>query len=475
MLKKPGVLLLGALVLATVLIGAAGAVNPPRPIAAPGIDLSNRAAVVKYLNSLGIDSKHVVIQSGARNYAGPSCPGLRWTCTTARQVVQIHGTNNQFECTASNAPGGSATAPNDCLIVQSSASTDNNATCTEKVGDPSGPQSCRIYQLNTSGANNATVRQQVAVGFGSIQYAEQSTEISQWNATGSNNAQVNQDLKESQSATVTTGAITQQQDGRQRAGVTQHSDSGNNMAQVNQSLQLKLSATGGSSITQSQDTLSGDYNQSGIIYQNADPNSVNFGPSSGTNTATLFQLNDLNAIGSKTPSLNQTQGNFNNGLFGDIDQLSTGISTSSTNQSEHQTLGASQIPAGGLSQTQYGPMLYDPEQGTNPGDTQNVSQSSDQNAGSGAFQSDRAEASCESSGTCNVHQVVTNNAGRGTNSCTDSFCDIGVTATTGGEGGGVFQCNGDGESGCPFPPFPDPTPPNICSVLFTAPPCSFID
>ena len=336
---------------------------------------------------------------------------------------------NQFVCTTSSA---GRTRRRDCLIVQSSSSAANSATCTEKAGDPTGTQSCRIYQLNMSGANNATVLQQVAATSGTRRPRRRRPRSRSGTTSGSNAATVNQDLKESQSATVKTGSITQQQDGYQSAGVTQHSDTGNNAAQVNQSLQLKLAATGGSSITQKQNTTGGGVQPErdhlperrsglpGVGELNGDP--------TGTNTGYLNQLNDLNASGTKTAVLNQTQGAPNTGLFGDIDQLSTGISTGKTNQSEHQTLGVSQVPPGGITQTQYGPMWWDPEQGTNPADTQLVAQSSDQHAGPDAYQNNQAQASCETTGLCTVTQSVANDKQKATNSCSDSFCDIGVTA-----------------------------------------------
>src|SRR5262245_30582495 len=87
MLKKWGVLLLGASLCAVVLIAGANAVTAP--ITTPSFDLASKAAVMKYLATHGIDTKKIVIQRGARNYAGPHCPGKGWTCTTSKRVVQI--------------------------------------------------------------------------------------------------------------------------------------------------------------------------------------------------------------------------------------------------------------------------------------------------------------------------------------------------------------------------------------------------
>ena len=75
-------------VLAFLPSGAATAARPAdRNVVAP--DLSTVANVKTYLRSLGVDPRGVVIQRGARNYAGPNCPGAAWNCTTSTRVVQI--------------------------------------------------------------------------------------------------------------------------------------------------------------------------------------------------------------------------------------------------------------------------------------------------------------------------------------------------------------------------------------------------
>ena len=465
-----GALFLGMLAAAAMISAGAGARTTQT--VDPRIDVSSNAGIAKFLISHGIDPKGFVIQRGAHNYAGPSCPGVRWHCTTAKHVVQIMATNNpnntnQYSCTASSAPAQSG--PNDCLIVQSSAGTDNNATCVEKIGDPTGTQSCGIYQLNTTGANNAYVQQAVAASAAPLgaQSAGQDTKIAQWAGSGSNNAQVNQDLKESQSASAgSTDSITQTQDGHQTTAVSQHSDSGANNAKVLQSLQLKASATGGTWIMQSQDAdSSGGPNTSAAVYQNSDQDS---GPitSTGTNNAYVFQSNDLNASGSKTGNLTQTQGASGDGLLGHVDQRSIGVSTTQANQSEHQSLGASQV-SGTLVQTQRGPLAFDPNQASNTGDTFTVSQSSDQNAGPTANQTDTEAASCDSSGLCTLTEKLSDGHGSGTNSCSGSSCNIGLIANS----DGVHQCSEDCSS--PFDTSPPP-PPDICSQIPSAPGCVVI-
>ena len=81
------------------------------------------AAVAKihsYLRSIGLDPRTVVIQTGKRNYAGPRCPGKRWTCTTATRVLQA-GSDNVYQCSpaasvvSSTNDGGTQT----CEVTQS--------------------------------------------------------------------------------------------------------------------------------------------------------------------------------------------------------------------------------------------------------------------------------------------------------------------------------------------------------------------
>jgi hypothetical protein len=107
------------------------------PLTVPTLNLSSKSAVDKYLTTLGVDKKGLVIQRGARNYAGPKCPGKGWTCTKSKRVVQLSNAINvsQFTCTAST--GGSASSPDECLIIQSSSGAMNDATCVEKASPTS--------------------------------------------------------------------------------------------------------------------------------------------------------------------------------------------------------------------------------------------------------------------------------------------------------------------------------------------------
>jgi hypothetical protein len=455
-----------------VLPGAGAAASGPDLSTTQKFDLSTRAGVVGYLRSKGINPRGVVIQRGARNYAGPMCPGRAWNCTTARRVVQIARTNsatssNQFTCTPST--GGSATAPNSCVVVQSSSGTDNNATCNEVVGDPTVTESCQIFQSNTTGTNNAFVKQAIAASAGTTQDATQNAEISQINSGGSNNVQVNQDLKESSSVTATgTANTTQTQDGHQTTSVYQHSDTGNNAAKVLQSLTLKASATGGGSITQNQDTAGSTPNTRAAVYQNTDED-VNAPTSSGTNTAYMFQSNDLNASGSKATNLTQQQGTPATGLQVHADQVSQGLSTATESQNEHQNLGASQITNPPL-QTQYGPMWSGSpqEQGNNPGDTYSISQSSDQNTSpASTHQLDAEYLNCATSGTCTGTQKASNDKQSYTNTCSSSDCSLALVISSNPDSKPDI-CTEDCSDGREAPP---PPAPDYCSQFPNAPGC----
>src|SRR5207249_6552027 len=107
----------------------AGAALPKAP------DLSSRAAIVSYLQSINVDPATVTWQEGLLNYAGPSCPGVGWNCTTSTRVVQIAapGGENKVECEAK--PDGTADNPpgtQSCTIMQTGLPEHNHAKCEEK-------------------------------------------------------------------------------------------------------------------------------------------------------------------------------------------------------------------------------------------------------------------------------------------------------------------------------------------------------
>src|SRR4029450_4620590 len=90
-----------AMVAVAVLVGAVGA-GAARTPAKPALNLSTNAKGGEYLRSLGSSPGGGGVRRGVRNYAGPRCPGKRWTCTRSHRVVQIakHRGKNRFRCSA---------------------------------------------------------------------------------------------------------------------------------------------------------------------------------------------------------------------------------------------------------------------------------------------------------------------------------------------------------------------------------------
>ncbi|HEY3181766.1 MAG TPA: hypothetical protein VGJ77_02935, partial [Gaiellaceae bacterium] len=231
------VALAGVVLAAAMAIASAGAA-PRQAEAVTKIDLSSPAAVGKYLRSIGVNPRTVVVQRGRRNYAGPQCPGKGWNCTKAHRVLQVatRGTWNRFECSESTGSYPShATTPDSCFVMQSSESSNNLAVCRERTDAPDVTQSCTIIQQSTSGVNRARVRQVIEQDDEDTATATQRTEVTQHNGSGKNllrivqkvgqradgyDYAVAQDLKSDQKFTITQDAET----GAQRAVIRQSTD-----------------------------------------------------------------------------------------------------------------------------------------------------------------------------------------------------------------------------------------------------------
>jgi hypothetical protein len=186
----------------------------------PQLALSSPAAVDAYLRSIGVDPAHVVKQEGRLNYAGPSCPGRNWNCTTSRRVVQIAsaGGSNTFECSGQS-----------CVIVQTApAEGDNDATCSQQAASSVAVQQCTITQDNVGGGNHASVQQESAASSGA-EDARQSASVTQRSDGGDNSAAVSQSVRQS----LTTGTV-QQQNAHQVARVDQSVTGSSNFSDVHQ-------------------------------------------------------------------------------------------------------------------------------------------------------------------------------------------------------------------------------------------------
>jgi hypothetical protein len=199
MLRRRGTALVAAAGAFVALVSGAGAASHLTGRVGAPPDLRTHKGVVRYLASLGIQSKGFVIQRGQRNYAGPRCPGKGWTCTRSARVVQIAtrpGAVNRYEYSAT-APA--APSPPGCGAVQNGPSNTFKAIITTSTS-----QSCAITQHATgSGSNFAQISETIQLGSGASQTASQDAQVTQTSEMGSNSAQITQKITQSISESAT--------------------------------------------------------------------------------------------------------------------------------------------------------------------------------------------------------------------------------------------------------------------------------
>lgn len=371
-------------------------------------------AAAQILAAAGIDPATAVIQQGIRNYAGPDCPGAGWACVESGQpVIQLSGRSggeNQFQCTASD-----GVDTNSCLVVQVSVSGTNNAKCIMTDGAAIQAQMCSITQSNTNGNNHAQVHLRIEQDHdGAEQTADQQADVSQTNDRGKNDAHVFERVDQDLSSEDTSGDITQSQDSSQSASVDQESVSGNNSSFIHQGLAQDAEAEGDAAITQEQNADDNGPDLDADVEQDSD---------TGKNASQLRQDIDQHADAESEPGpLMQTQGSFSGGSDGQVNQSSQGVSTSTNDQDEQQTLEAE--TTGLLSQTQVGPQRCCSSQFDNPNNKFEIDQTSVQTAAPDANQFNQVQGDCNTSGNCMVDQQVTQNGETTTNSCSSQSCDI---------------------------------------------------
>jgi hypothetical protein len=446
-------------------------------VAPRGLDLGTRSGVLQYLRAhhINIGTKPVVIQRGFQNYAGPTCPGIGWTCTTSvgKVVVQFatNSAGNQFQCTAT--PSGTITTAPDgssCTIVQVSSGGTNSATCLEQSNGSRGvSQLCAISQENSNGSNQAVVQQMDTARSGSTQDASQDAEISQVVQTGSsgtNSVSVTQSVNQQTGTPTGTGA--ESQDAHQIAAVSQVSDTGNNQASVNESQTQNeqiptANGTKGPAqpVAQTQNTACSSSpcpNENAAVYQSSSPTA------GGTNDATIAQaLAQKEGAPGNNVAGSQTQGSPTGGLNGHFDQQSSGVSTANGSQSEQQ----GQAPTTGntpLVQTQYDPAWMGSPQGSNPNDQYNINQGINQQASNNADQNIQIFTNCDTTGTCTGNESATQNGVTGSNSCSGSTCHIELSCGPGETANVCTQVNNNCDGAPCSPPPPPPPPPDFCSI-----------
>jgi hypothetical protein len=391
-----------AVAAAAMSIGSAGASTAT---SAPTIDLSTDQAVVSYLTSLGVDPTGVVIQRGALNYAGPSCPGAAWTCTTSTKVVQVAqpGGQNQVACGAgasaipdsyltsdltgaqvSQLVSSAAPAPLliGCTAVQAGGAQTNTTRCVWH--DSSASQPCTIVQPgagNANASNRAFVLEIDDQSTGSTQDATQTASIRQDAAGDAQNfVHVIQSIKLS-----TNTGTTQTQEGHQLTCALQTSESGNEFSQVIQSIAEKEQAQGPPTQQQNVEARS----------KLCDPQFVE-NPAVTTSTANTFarveqnsgsgaldsHVNqshnlDARATNATAPGASQTQGDPGGGIQGKVFQDSSGTAKSFGVQNEDQNL-AADSPT--ITQKQFGPLTCCSTQSSNPNDNVKIDETSSQRA-----------------------------------------------------------------------------------------------
>jgi hypothetical protein len=171
-------------------------------------------------------------------------------------------------------------------------------------------------------------------------------------------------------------------------------------------------------------------NLAAFVLQNQQNQDINAPTDTGQN-----QLTDTQSLVQQEQSSNssatgsQQQGpNFDTGGLEAVPaQSSTGLSTANTSQNEQQNMQASSTA---VTQQQQDP-VHQPSgegfQAGNPNDTFTLTQTGVQHAGPGANQFFDIQGDCVTSGSCDVQQTQTSNAGTQTNSCTTSVCSISIS------------------------------------------------
>jgi hypothetical protein len=346
-----------------------------------------------------------VIQRGALNYAGPSCPGTGWTCTTATKVVQVAqpGGQNQVACGAgANVIPDSyltttltqdqvkqlvtSSAPvipvSTCTAVQAGAAQTNTYRCVRRDRTDSTAQDCTVVQPQTGddpdASNRAFVLEMADQSTGPNQTAVQNASIQQTALAGADNfVHVIQEINQS-----TKLDTNQTQQGDQATCESQNSDAGSELSQVIQSLAQKEQAQG--SPMQQQNIASTSKTCDAAPPVGA-PNTF-AGVSQNSNTGALEshvnQSHNLDARATNATAGSQTQGDPGGGVQGKVFQNSSGTAKSFGLQNEDQSL-AGNSPT--IVQKQFGPLTCCSTQFDNPNDNVKIDQSSSQAAVTSSF------------------------------------------------------------------------------------------
>ena len=407
-------------------------------------NLNTRAGAARYLRAIGVDPRGLVIQRGARNYAGPSCPGAGWACTsTAHPVVQIAaaGGKNTFLCTTGS-----------CAVVQTTAAAATRTTSSLAAATATNTAKC----IKTTGLTPVVLDQPEHLQRGATRRSSTKTRSKTqalpkrpWSrlrsrkrraVANANKACVFQNVNiEGSSVDKKASPIVVSLNARQTISITQDSKTGGNtLASASttsagsctgnrllqtQTLLSKASGAGGS-ITQNENAGSSQPNVSLVIAQNQSAGYLNV--ASGANAAAFTQENTLTAIASKpagAQGVNQTQSSTSGGIQAIVNQFSLTQSTIDAIQNETQCEDALTLPATLECSTTAVPRHALPyplmrkcrprrrcgkdtgsTQAGNSASTFTINQTSTQNNDTGANQTNTVEGDCATSGSCTVTQ-----------------------------------------------------------------------
>jgi hypothetical protein len=437
--------LVGAVVTAVVAIASASAGTTPTATGHARIDTSSRAAIYKYLRSQGLDPAKVVIQRGARVYAGPHCPGRRWHCTRATRVFQA-GTVAKAECTGNPTVTGPSAPPDQSCSFSQAASV-NSASCklSMTTDAPAVTQNCTISQ--TGDQNTALVLETISQTNGAGGSASQNASVDQTGTT-QNKSTITQSITQTATSSIVSS---QSQEANQNVTVGQRGATSatavDNSSTVAQTQSLKESASGTAGATQTQNSADNGPDTEATVTQDS---------GGGINTSDLAQSETLSAS-TAAAGASQTQGSRAGGNDGTADQhsLAPGYSTSSAKQSKTYTANA---PAG-ATQTQFDPSICCSVQTGNPDkDTEKIEQKSSLNASNGldATQTLLMLLNCDSDNTlagCNGKEAGSVNGVATKNECSTSPCHIGISCSSiESEGACVPAACGVDDISCPPPP-----------------------
>jgi hypothetical protein len=464
--------LCGAIVAAVALVSASGA-STAKTHKIARIDVSSRSAIVHYLRSIHVNPKGFVVQRGLHNYAGPRCPGTRWSCTrTTHPVVQVAPAEgrNRFSCVTAR-----------CAVVQvapaSAPTTGNVAACIKTTGLG---QSCTISQSSSAG-NMAGVYEDSTKKSGLTQTASFSASITQTASSGDNTACVHQVITMDGSTNLKgtkASPINVALEAHQTITITQDSVSGHNYAtheatptptltgpnpnvctdaRLNQTQSLTSTAggSGAGQVTQNENLANTGANMSLDIEQNQ--HSANGSLTSTGNDATFTQTNNLSAV-AYTPasgSVSQTQSSTGGGILAKVNQDANGISNADAKQVEMQCEDAyaqTTIPTTGcsttehaaptltsLTQNQFGPVEKAPGDSTQTGnenctpgvncDSFLVNQTSQQDSDAGSTQTNKVSGGFSTTGSGTVTQTTDVNGTPDTNTQSGSTVDTTTNCT----------------------------------------------